>query len=89
MTPTTFPEKNIVFKRPPDMEESQCLDIPAWTGTAQSGSLDGDQVVVVAWSPSPEEIELIRKGKPIYLSCVGGLPPHFLSMSFQEATNPA
>lgn len=50
--------------------------------------MDGAGVNVVAWKPTPEELELIKVGKPIFLTFVGGIPPHFPSMSFGEATNP-
>jgi hypothetical protein len=89
MTPTHFAESNKKFAAPPDMTDSQCADVSAYAGTIRGGSLDGDPVVVVAWQPSAQDIELIAQGNPIFLSCVGGLPPHFLSMSFKQATNPA
>lgn len=89
MTPAPFPESNAVFRRPPDMHEQQCQDVGAYWGEIQGGSLDGQRVVVVAWQPSPEEIAAIQAGKPVFLSTIGGLPPHFLSTDFHTATHPA
>lgn len=89
MTAVTFPEANTKFCAPDDLSEAQCQTIPAFSGKVSGGSIDGAAIVVVAWQPSPAEIEQIGQGKPIFLSCVGGLPPHFLCTSFQEASNPA
>ncbi len=89
MSPVKFPEANVMFGPPPDLEESQCLRIPAFAGTVQGGSVDGLQMVITAWLPSAEEIEQLRHGKPIYLSFIGGLPPHFVTTDFNLASHPA
>jgi len=62
-----------------------------WTyqGNINGGSMDGSFVVVTAWQPNAEEIKLINEGKPIFLTFVGGLPPHYPSMDFISATHPA
>jgi hypothetical protein len=36
--------------------------------------------VRVAWKPTEEEIEHLKEGGTIWLSCWGGLPPHFLEV---------
>lgn len=89
MTAEHFPEANARFTAPSDLAESQCLTIPAYQGIVTGGSVDGSPIVVVAWKPSPQELADLVAGKPIFLSCIGGLPPHFLSTDFHSATHPA
>jgi len=86
MIPTDFPESNCVFSAPHDMDESQVVSIPACTGKVNGGNLDGAQFVVVAWKPTPEEIEQIKSGAPIFLSMLGGLAPHFITTDIRQAT---
>lgn len=90
MTPRDFPEANTRFHPPSDLEESQCRTIPAYLGTVDRGSVEGTKLVVVAWELSHEEVQaLLRKETPtIYISMLGGLAPHFLSLSFKDAVNP-
>jgi len=71
------------------MDESQVFTIHAFSGTVNGGNLDGAPVVVTAWLPTPEELEQIKQGKPIFLTFIGGLPPHYPSMDFKEATQPS
>lgn len=82
MNPVSFPEANAVFLPPPGMAESQVMSIPAFQGTMAGGSLDGCPVVVTAWQPTPEELEVLKRGAPVFLSVVGHLPPHFLAVEF-------
>lgn len=89
MNPTKFPQANAVFKTPPDLDESQCGEISAFVHIIRGGCVDGAHQTVVAWQPSEKEIADIVAGKPIFLSVLGGLPPHYLSTDFQSATNPA
>lgn len=89
MTPADFPESNIAMRAPADLDESQCGTIRAWRGEINGGSVDGVLAHVVAWKPSPLEVSRILAGFPIFLSVVGGLPPHFLTTSFEEATHPS
>ncbi len=65
------------------------MSIPGYVGEIKSGSVDGCIVVVVAWQPSLADIQKMIDGHPIYLSCIGGLTPHFLTMDFHSATHPA
>jgi hypothetical protein len=85
MKPANFPESNCVFGAPSDLDESQVFSIPAHTGIIVGGNLDGSKFVVVAWTPSPEEIEDLKNGKPLFLSMLGGLAPHFITTSFKQA----
>jgi hypothetical protein len=89
MIPLNFPEANTRFKAPAGMEESQVGTIPAFAGETKSGSCDGVPCVVVAWLPEPRELEALNRGAPVFLTVLGGLPPHFLTTNFAEATNPA
>jgi hypothetical protein len=66
MIPAEFPEYNIVFNPPPDLEESQCGTVQGYVGYTKGGSCDGAPVVVVAWRPTAEEIEDLKKGAFIY-----------------------
>jgi len=88
MTPTNFPESNSKFGPPPDLAESQCSTIPAYIGEIKQGSVDGVTIVVVAWQPSDLDLETLNKGCPIFLTVIGGLPPHFLTTNFKTATTP-
>lgn len=89
MIPADFPEANASFRAPVDLEESQCATIPAYRGQVVGGSVDGCDLVVVAWRPTHAELTRINLGLPIFLTVIGGLPPHYLSTSFEEATHPA
>lgn len=88
MTPTNFPEANCVFGPPPGLDESQIFKIPAYRGVRLGGNLDGSDVVVVAWTPTEEEIERLKSGYPVFVSMVGGLAPHFLTTDFKIAIQP-
>jgi hypothetical protein len=87
MTPIDFNQSNCTFGPPSDMEESQVRTIPAFRGTVERGSCEGAPVVIVAWLPTPAEREAISEGSPVFLTFLGGLPPHVVTTSFQQATN--
>lgn len=89
MTPIIFHQANTQFKPPPDLHESQCMTIHAYRGQVISGSVDGAMIVVVAWKPNTFELAELVAGKPIFLSCIGGLPPHFLTTDFEAAIRPS
>lgn len=89
MQAVPFAQANANFGPPPDLEESQCRTIPAFLGTVQRGSCEGAKLVVVAHMPTPEELARLNAGQPIFLTMLGGLSPHMLTTSFEEATNPA
>lgn len=89
MNPVEFKESNIKFSPPADLVECQCSTIHAYVDSIKGGSVDGSQLVITCWQPTPSEIEDIVKGMPIFFSSTGGLPPHFLSTSFEQATHPA
>lgn len=85
MNSTTFPEANCAFSAPDDLNEKQCMTIPAFAGQVESGSCDGARQVIVAWQPTPEELTALNAGAPVFLAVLGGLPPHYLTTSFEEA----
>lgn len=89
MTPVSFVQANANFSAPSDLHEQQVRTIPAFKGEVKFGSCDGVPLVVVAWKPDERELQALNAGEPVFLSCIGGLPPHFLTVSFTEATNPA
>lgn len=84
MTPAEFPESNATFKSPPDLPGS-CAPIKGLICEAKGGIWDGSMQVVVAWKPSPQELQDLNEGGVIYLSVMGGLPPHFLCTRITEA----
>ncbi len=89
MTTIHFPEANAKFGPPDDMSEAQVRTIHAYAGEAKRGSCEGTMLVVVAWQPDERELAALNAGQPIFLTCLGGLPAHFLTTNFAEATNPA
>jgi hypothetical protein len=89
MSPTDFPECNARFGPPSEMAESQVMTISAYIGESKQGSVDGSRLAVTAWKPSAEEITDIINGNPVFLTCMGGLPPHFITTRFEQAINPA
>lgn len=86
MKPISFPEANVKFHAPDDLDESQVFAIDAYRGAINQGNLDGGIVVVTGWLPTPEELAELNVGKPVYLSMLGGLMPHFLSTDIKAAT---
>lgn len=95
MTPVKFPEANCVFGPPADLEESQCRSIAAYKGEISRGSCEGSQIVVVAYKFTKEELQYLMqqweedKEQPmIYFTMIGGLAPHYPSLSFHDATHP-
>lgn len=90
MLPFSFKESNKTFTNPEDLDESQCGSLKAYAGIVEGGSLDGCPQIVTCWQPTTREIELLKEGKPIFISFISqGIPPHYLSMTFEEATHPA
>jgi hypothetical protein len=95
MKPAQFPEANTTFGPPEGFAESQVYSIPAYMGTSEGGSCDGVDIVVVKYELSSEELRYMaqraEEGEPpaIYITMMGGLAPHYLSLSFHQATHPA
>lgn len=89
MQPINFPESNTIFGPPSELAETQCMSISAYCGPVVGGSCDGAQICVTAWKPTDQELEDLKLGKPIYLTFIGGIPPHYASLNFHDATHPA
>lgn len=89
MRSVDFPEANKTFGPPADLTEEQCRAIRAHVAPVAGGSIDGAHIIVVAWKPSQEELLELEAGNPVFLTCVGSLPPHFITTSFREATHTA
>lgn len=88
MIPVDFEESNTNYGPPSDLDESQCATVKAYRGTVLGGPVDGVEISVVAWKPSPQEISDILAGSPIYVSVMGGLAPHVLGTSFKSVVGP-
>ncbi len=88
MIPVDFPEANATFGPPTGVDESQVSPIRAFCGLAGGGSMDGAQLVVTAWKPEARELAMLNEGKPVFLTFVGGLPPHMATTVFKEAVCP-
>lgn len=82
MTPATFKQANGILRPPEDLTDDQCESISSFTGQIQGGNLDGAPTFSVAWKPSLEELEAIALGEPVFLTVIGGMPPHFLTVGF-------
>ncbi len=86
MSPSEFPEQNTTFSPPPGYDESQINYIDGYSGKVEGGNLDGMPVAVVAWKPSPEDLQRLLSGGVVYLGVCGGLVPHVLATDFETAT---
>lgn len=89
MTPVTFPEANTLLGPPKGLVESQCATMAGYVGVVEKGSLEGSDIFVVAWLPNEKEMAQICNGAPILLTFIGGIPPHYPSTSFQDASQPS
>jgi hypothetical protein len=57
---------NNTFGPPQGMSNEECFTVHSM--------IEGDRVIT-AWLPSKEDLANLRSGKPIFLSCYGGMPP--------------
>lgn len=90
MIATDFPEANKYFGPPKDLDPEQCQTIRAHVGVVQRGSVEGLPMIITAWKPTAAELADLNAGAPVYVTFVsGGLPPHFLTTQFAQATNPS
>ena len=89
MKPTTFPQANCVFGPPTDFTADQGVPIYAFQTQFAGGSFDGAPVVVTAWMPAADELAQLNSGAPVFLTFIGGLPPHMATTSFERAVLPA
>lgn len=85
MIATEIDPCNCVFRPPPDLDESQCHSITAYRFEIKQGNLDGQEGVAVAWKPDADDIRRISEGGVVYLTMIGGLIPHRLSTTWEDA----
>jgi len=71
------------------MDESQVQKAHTFDGEISGGTLDGSPMVVTAWKPNAAELEVLNAGGPVFLTFIGGLPPHRVSVLFETAIQPA
>lgn len=75
MKPIKFKESNKVYGAPENWDEKQhgeCSALQVFEGETPSGL----NAIISVWQPTPEEVEDIKSGKPIYLHITGnGHPP--------------
>lgn len=75
MYPTSFDESNIVFDKPEGMSYEECEALSAFVGH----TIDGQDVVISCWKPTPEELYEINKTGRIWCYHFGTqLQPHCL-----------
>jgi len=89
MNPTNFPETNATIGPPRGMSEAQCRQLRAFAAEMVAGPMDGAPVYVVAWQPTLPELERLIEGNPVFITMLGGVMPHYVSTSFEEATHSA
>jgi len=77
------------FNPPAGLTEEQCKPIRAYVGRIPGpSSIEGQPIVVTAWTPTLQEIEDLVSGKPVYLTLLAkSLPPHVLTTDFHKATH--
>lgn len=83
MKPIQFPEANYILHANPENENS-VQSLPAFITHVGGGPFDGSLLTVVAWQPSPEDIEALQQGNAVFLSFLGQVPPHSVAVSFEE-----
>jgi len=88
MNPVSFKQANGVFGPPPELTKEQVCPIPVFVGQVMGGSCDGCTAVVVAWEPDEADLTALNQRGLIYLSCLGSLPAHTLTTSFESAVHP-
>ena len=89
MTAITFPQANINFARPKDLEESQCSGLHGYGGQIRGGTLDGCPIIVTAWKPNAYELAQLNAGEPVFIGMLTEvLPPCCVSVRFDLVSNP-
>jgi len=73
MLPFEFPESNDVLRKPADMTEEECSDLPI----ARFKYPDGMRGVCSFWKLNKEELEEIQQTGGIYILFVGDTHPPF------------
>lgn len=72
MNAIKFPQANIEFTKPQGWTDEQCHSLSAWRGEDSNTG----PVIISAWIPTPEEIDDMKVGKPVFLAICGhAMPP--------------
>lgn len=62
----------MVFTKPADMTDEECMDLPVFKGTYA----DGLPSIISCWQLSKEDLEEIQRTGKVWLRIVGhGMPP--------------
>jgi len=70
--PTQFPQSNFVFKKPSNMTDEECFELPV----CKTNDIAGLPVIVTCWRLSKEDLEEINKSGVVWVQIVGhGMPP--------------
>lgn len=81
----TFPQSNTLFAA---TAEPAARPLKAYCGAIAGGPLKGTKVAVTAWRPTTEELLRLNAGGSLYVSTLGGLAAHYVTVDFHEATHP-
>lgn len=71
MLPTDFEQRNLVFTKPGNMTDEQCMDLPVYKGQYA----DGFPCIISCWRLSKEDLEEIQRTGVIWLSITGQVQP--------------
>ena len=72
MRPTQHPSNNDVLKAPAGATVDECRALPITRVLYQPSNMPA---VVSYWQPTPAQIELLKAGRPVWLSIVGHTHP--------------
>lgn len=89
MIASDFPEANGTIKPPTGYAESQVMPLRIFMGEVERGAVEGAKICVSCWRPTVEELAALVSGAPLFISFLGGMPPHYPATNFHEATHPA
>lgn len=88
MKPVDFPESNTTFGPPEGYDTSQIQRIKGFQAEITEGNLDGDPVIMTCWELNEEELKQVMIEKKIFVTFLShGLPPHLLTVSFNDSVN--
>ena len=62
MNPAIFAEVNTRHCAPKGMDEAHVKTLPSYRATIEGGCWDGTEMAVVAWQPTPAELEELNRG---------------------------
>lgn len=80
-----FPNQRI--GKPENLHESQCKDVMAVVHEIQGTNLDGLINFIMCYQLDDLEIASLQKnGGKLFMSCIGGIMPHMITMSIEEAS---